>query len=280
VAGPSLALRWNDPDNTGSVSAPINVGYDQDENFEIKGVTPGPYLLITTGADDGKTLTARTPISVGDEDIADLEIVIGPENQWQGTIRMEGDEPTAPTGLLVMLEPRRPTAFPSRSQVGRSGEFSAAVSPNETYDLYVLNAPDDAYLKSIQVGNSDRLASGLEAGPGDAPSKLEVVLSTRGGQVSGQAVTADPSIVATGATIMLLPDPPEGHVQAYKTAYADEYGNFLMRGVAPGDYVVVAWMDQAPCQIYNPDDLTACRAAGVRLTIAEAGGESVQVTAN
>jgi carboxypeptidase family protein len=280
IAGPSLALRWNDPDNTGSVSAPVNVSYDQDQNFEIKGVTPGPYLLITTGNDDGKSLSARTPISVGDEDIADLDIVIGPEKEWQGAVRMEGDEPAA-TGLLVMLEPRRPTAFPNRSQLGRNGEFSVTVSPNETYDLYVLNAPDDAYLKSIQVGNSDRLASGLEAGPGDAPSKLDVVLSTRGGQVSGEAVTAnDPSIVATGAAIMLIPDPPEGRVQTYKTAFADEYGSFLMRGVAPGDYLLVAWMDQPPCQIYNPDDLAACRAVGVRVTIAEGGGESVQVTAN
>ncbi len=111
IPGPSITLRWNDPDNTGSVSAPIDVSYDRDQNFEIRGVTTGPYLAITTGVDDGKTLSARTPISVGDADVASLDIVIGPEQKWTGKISVEGDDSTALSGLLVSLEPRRATAF-------------------------------------------------------------------------------------------------------------------------------------------------------------------------
>ena len=48
VPEPSITMRWNDPDNTGSVSAPVNITFDADHNFEIKGVTTGPYLVITT----------------------------------------------------------------------------------------------------------------------------------------------------------------------------------------------------------------------------------------
>jgi hypothetical protein len=272
-------LRWNDAENTGSVSAPVDVSFDKDQHFEIKGVTPGPYLIVTTGADDGKALTGRTPIHVGDADVDELEIVIGPEQKWKGKILLEGDEATKLPGLVVQLQPRRATAYASRAQVDKNLEFAIPILPQETYDLEVSNAPEDVYLKAVRVGNNDLLAFGLEAEPGDAPAAMEVVLSSRGGKVLGKAVTSDSSIVATGASVLLIPDPPEGRSQAYKSTYADQYGNFLAKGIAPGRYVVVAWFDQPPCEVYNPDDLAACKAHGVSLTVSEGALESVQVTA-
>ena len=120
---------------------------------------------------------------------------------------------------------------------------------------------------------------GLEAQPGDAPAAMEIVLSTRGGKVLGRAVTTDSSIVATGAMVMLIPDPPSGNAQAYKSTFADEQGNFLIKGIAPGRYVVVAWFDQSPCEVYNPNDLAACKAYGIGVTVSESALESVQVVA-
>ena len=280
VEGPSITLRWNDAENTGSVSAPVDVTFDREHNFEIKGVTPGPYLIITTGGDAGKALSARTPISVGDADVDALSIVIGPQQNWKGRIVVDGDESTALGGLVVTLEPHRATAFPTRAFVDKKGEFTIPFLPQETYDLEVLHAPEDSYLQAVRVGKTDRLATGLQAQPGEAPAELEVVLSTRGGKVLGKAVTAaDSSIVATGASVLLIPDPPYGRSQAYKSTYADQYGNFLIRGVAPGTYVAVAWFDQPPCEVYNPDDLAGCRAHGVKLSVSEEALESVQVTA-
>ena len=61
------------------------------------------------------------------------------------------------------------------------------------------NAPEDAYLMAVRVGNADRLASGLEAEPGGAPAAMEVVLSIHGGGVVGRAVTTDPAVVAATA---------------------------------------------------------------------------------
>ena len=278
VPGPSLTLRWNDTENTGSVSAPVDVNYDARNNFVIKGVTPGPYLIVTTGVDDGKALSGRTAVNVGDSDVDELEILIGPELKWNGKILVDGDESTKLPGLIVALEPRRATAFATRAQVSEKRDFSISFLPQETYDLEIRNAPEDAYLKSVRVGSSDRLATGLEAEPGDAPPLLEVVLSTRGGKVLGKAVTTDSTIVASGATVLLIPDPPNGRSQAYKSTYADEYGNFLAKGVAPGRYVLVAWLDQPPCEVYNPEDLGTCRAHGVGLTVSEGALESVQVT--
>jgi hypothetical protein len=280
IQGPSITLRWNDPDNTGSVSAPVNVSFDREQNFEIRGVTTGPYLAIVTGVDDGKSVSARMPVSVGDSDIANLDIVVGPEQIWKGKVRIEGGDDSTPlSGLQVSLEPRRALAPIARSTVDKNGNFSLPFVPQETYDLFVSNAPEDAYLKSVRVGSSDRLVVGLEAEPGGDPPAMEVVLNMNGGGVAGRVLTSDPTVVASGATVMLIPDPQAGRVQSYKTTIADEFGDFLAKGLAPGNYVLLAWLDQPPCEIYNPDDLPACLAHGVRVQLSEGGLDSIQITA-
>lgn len=159
-------------------------------------------------------------------------------------------------------------------------EFALPFLPQETYDLMVLNLPEDVYLEAVRVGKNDRLSSGLEAEPGGDPQEMEVVLSTLGGKVLGRAVTAaDSSVVATGASVLLIPDPPAGRVSAYRHTYADQYGNFLIHGVAPGNYIALAWFDQPPCEVNSPDDLAACRAQGVRVSVSEEALESLQLTA-
>ena len=284
VASPNVTLRWNDPDNTASVNAPINVTLDKDQTFEIQGVTAGPYLVIASGVEEGMTLTGRVPLNVGDADVGNVDVVVGAESMWSGKIRADVDDPNLPTvlppGLVVSLQPRRPIASPTRAQVSDNGEFTIPFTPEETYDLYVTNGPSDVYVKSVRVAGADRLDQGLEAASGASPPALDVVLGMHGGQVLGRAVTADPKVVASGATIALIPDPPVGRVQAYQIAQADEYGNFSLQGLPPGKYLLVGWLDQAPCEVYNPDDFVACQAQGASLTIAEGEERSAQVTAN
>jgi Carboxypeptidase regulatory-like domain len=280
IAGPSVTLRMNDSDNTASVSAPINVTVDKDQNFDIQGVTAGPYLLMASGAENGVSLTGRVPINIGDSDVTNADVVVGPEGLWTGKVHMDDDDTALPAGLMISLQPRRTTASPSKVAVSENGEFAVPFVPDETYDLYVLNGPDNSYLKSVRIANSERLSQGLEASSGDSPPALDVRLGSQGGQVVGRAVTADPKVVASGASVALIPNPADGRVQAYQTANADEYGNFLLKGVPPGTYVVVAWLDTPPCEIYNSEDLAACQAQGSSLSIDEGEQKSVQLTAN
>ena len=280
VANPRVALRWNDPDNTATVSAPVNLTFDKDQNYEIQGVTAGPYLLMASGTQGGVTLTGRMPLNVGDADVGNVDVVIGGESMWSGKVRVEGENAALPAGLGVLLEPRRPVTATEGAQVSENGEFSVPFVPGETYDLYVTNGPSDSYVKSVRVANAERLDQGLEASSGEAPVALDVVLGTHGGQVLGRAVTADPKVVASGATIALIPDPPSGRVQAYQTTNADEYGNFSLQGLAPGKYLLLGWLDQPPCDVYNPDDFAVCQAQGASLSIAEGEEQSAQVTAN
>lgn len=280
VPNPTVALRWNDPDNTASVTAPINVTVDKDHNFDIQGVTAGPYLLMASGTENGVTLTGRSPISVGDADVTNADVVVAPDAMWTGKVHIDDGDTPLPKDLIVALEPRHPTASPTRAEVSPAGDFSIAFVPGETYDLYVLNAPDNSYLKSVRMANTERLGEGLEASGPDSPPPLDVLLSSQASQISGRAVTADAKVVASGATIALIPDPPTGRVQAYQMTHADEYGNFLLRGVPPGNYVVVAWLDSPPCEVYDPGDLPACEAQGTNVHLDEGSQSNIQLMAN
>jgi len=280
VASPSVTLRWNDPDNTASVTAPVSIVVDKDQNFDIQGVTAGPYVLMASGSEDGVSLTGRVPINIGDADVTNADVVVGPEAIWNGKVHLDDDNTPLPKGLTISLQPRRSTASATEAKVSDSGEFAVPFVPGETYDLYVLNAPDNSYLKSVRIANSEKLADGLEAPAGDAPPSLDVRLSSQGGQIGGRAVTADPMVVASGASIALIPDPANGRVQAYQTTHTDEYGNFLLKGIPPGKYLLVGWLDSSPCEIYDPDDLAACQAQGSSVTVDEGSQQNVQLTAN
>ena len=280
MASPSVSLRINDSDNTASVTAPMSITVDKDRNFDIAGVTAGPYLLVATAEENGVALTGRAPINIGDSDVSNADIVVAPQTIWNGKIQLDDDDSALQAGPIVYLEPRRPTTSPVQAAISDNGEFSIAVVPDETYDLYVLNAPEGAYLKSVRVANAERLGEGLEASAGATPPPLDIHLSSEGGEIIGRAVTADPKVVASGATVALIPDPPAGRVQSYQTTQADEYGNFELRGIAPGRYVVVAWLEAPPCNAFDPEDLAACQSQGSSLTIDAGTQTSVQLTAN
>ena len=79
------------------------------------------------------------------------------------------------------------------------------------------------------------------------------------------------------ANVALIPDPPKGRVQAYREGAADENGLFVLRGVAPGKYILVGWVDEAPCDYYDPDGLAGCGAAGLSVEVQQGGEQNVEL---
>ncbi len=78
--------------------------------------------------------------------------------------------------------------------------------------------------------------------------------------------------------MMLVPDPPRGRLQDYRQASADQYGQFQIRGVAPGKYTLVAWLEDPPCEVYDPEALDACRAVGAAVTVDAASDQNLTLS--
>jgi hypothetical protein len=276
LPSPSVRLERTGSDTSASIAVPFRITYPTADEFEIAGIAPGPYLLIATGSDSGETLAARELINVGESGATGLSVVVSPQQRWKGRVEIDGGEVAALPAIQVEFEARRQTTSNTSAQVLKDGSFTIPLIPSERYDIELSNAPEDAYVKSARIANNDLLSDGFEAGPGDPLVPILIVLSTRSATVQG-VVVVDNGAPATGATVSLIPEPANGRLQQYKTGYADQYGMFKIRGVAPGTYTAVAWYDEAPCDIYDRTSVDKCRANGVPLTVAEAMDASVQL---
>ena len=95
---------------------------------------------------------------------------------------------------------------------------------------------------------------------------FQIVLDSRGGNIAGAVSSND--ALWPGATVSLIPDPPRDRLQSYKETFADQYGEFHLDGIAPGRYILTAWLDEPACDVYDEDALDACRVTGMVVNVA------------
>jgi hypothetical protein len=250
---------------------------DAGSNFEIKGVAPGAYELWVEANDAGKRLVARMPLTVAEEDVENLELIATAERDWTGRISVaDGGSLPANASPRVRLEPRSERGatveVPVRNSGAGKGEFRFALASEDTYDVFLAGQPSDLYLSMVRINGTDVRAMGV-TGSMDPGSGMELVLDSRGGRLNGQ-VFGPAGDVWSGASVVLIPEPPRGRLQDYREVPADEYGQFQIRGIRPGQYTLVAWLDEPPCDVYDPEALDACRATGMAVTVEAASEQS------
>ena len=280
----NVTLERVDAAGTGTLPANATVNFDRDGNFEIPSVSPGSYgVFVRAAAESGSSvLTGHQLLVVGTDDVDGIDLIANPAASWGGVIATEGSGVFAPNASpRITLEPRTMdaqvcTASPVRSQDSGALEFACLMERDETYDVYADNLPDDYYLSAVRVGGADVKAIGL---PGNVASAtpFEVVLDSRGGRVSGAVAGAD-DVLWGGSTVMLIPDPPQRRLQDYRFVSADANGRFIFHGVAPGAYILVAWLDETPCDVYDPNGLDRCRSAGMNVTVSAGTEQNLLLT--
>jgi hypothetical protein len=274
VASATVSLQRVDAHNTASIAVMVPATFDRDKRFEIRDVTPGSYVLWAGGGDGGKALVGHAPLTVGESDIDNVDLTILGERAGSAVLVVDGGAKLAEP-VLLRFEPRNERAkVVSAAQEGDGFQFS--LMGDERYDLFVTNLPNDFYLSAVRVNGVDTMALGIDGNAASASHAFEVVLDSRGGRVSGRVLGSDDSLWSR-ASVALIPDPPVGRVQSYREAAADENGLFLIRGVAPGKYILVAWLDDPPCDYYDPEGLARCRAMGTSVAVQEAGEQNVEL---
>lgn len=272
----SIALQRLDAHSTASIALTVPATFDQDNQFEIRGVTPGAYIIWAEGADGGKALVGHAPLTVGESEVDNVELTIQGERPGSAVLVVEGGVKLAEP-VRLRFEPRneRGKVVEASEEAGGLG-FSFSLMGDDRYDLFATNLPNDFYLSAVRVNGADVMAQGIDGSSTSVSRPFEVVLDSRGGRVSGRVLGPDDSLWSR-ASVALIPDPPKGRVQSYREGAADENGLFLIRGVVPGKYVLVAWLDDPPCDYYDPDGLEGCRAAGMSIEVHDAGEQNVEL---
>jgi hypothetical protein len=277
VNGASIYLQRLDARNHASVDAPARVTYDRLGNFELRDVTPGSYLISAEGSDQGKPMKAHTLLTLPEQDVENLDLLLVSASPWRGKVVVEGGtDLDLKKSFRVRLEPRSERVQNVTATVNNA-DFECLVWRDETYDVYAQDLPDDFFLSAVRVNGSDVMAYGLQ-GSLASGTPFEAILDSRGGRLAGRVFGPDGD-VWSGASVALVPDPPHGRLQSYREASGDEYGQFQIRGIAPGKYVLIAWLDDPPCDYFDPDALEACRAVGTPISVSAAAQQNLTITA-
>jgi hypothetical protein len=260
----SILLARIDAANNSALGAPAGARFDRNTNFEIRNVAPGPYEIRASVAVEGKQLIARRFLNVANENIDDIELIASPERRWSLSVKALPPARLPAGSMRVRLEPRSDGGSVLEFAPDR-WPFVIVLAPNETYDVFLPNLPEDFYISAVRVSGTDVRETGLE-GRMATDTPFEIEIDSQGGRVGGRVFDAKGNVMS-GATLFLIPDSPAGAVQDYRNAAADEYGQFLIRGVAPGKYILTAWLDEPVCDVYDPAALDTCRAHGLAISV-------------
>jgi hypothetical protein len=110
----------------------------------------------------------------------------------------------------------------------------------------------------------------------DSVPPIEILIGTNGGTIDGTVVSTDskPSVAA----LLLVPaDPRRRNFSLYRTASAGMGGEFVINGVAPGQYKLFAW-PTLPVAYQNPDFIRQHESGSVSVTVSSSSRTTQRVT--
>jgi hypothetical protein len=146
------------------------------------------------------------------------------------------------------------------------------------YTLRVSGLPDDMYISSLRLAGRDAQDNTVSIRGGRTPS-IDVVLATNAGEVGGTVVDASDHPYG-GARVVLVPEESlRKRTDLYKTITTDLKGNYVLKGVMPGNYKLFAWERIEESAYEDPEFLATYESLGVSTEVAAKGRVTVQLKA-
>ncbi len=243
---------------------------DTNGSFEIRGVSPGAYLLLAT-ANGGALSSDVIALNVTDSDIDGLRLPLEPTIGVSGELFLEGNTRADLSELKVKLV-RSTTEFDQEIETfpGADGTFTLEpVVPRAEYDVAVEPLPPGTYVKSISFGGRNILGGKSRFVPN---SPLRIVLAAATDELSVHVTNgSEPS---AGIQVVLVPGPSlRRRADRYITGFTSESGDLLLTAVPSGEYTAYAFEQIEPgayyALAYNPAAETRLRDRSVSVTVGE-----------
>lgn len=263
--------------------------------FDFPKVLPGTYVArvveVSTGAVPGaptvRMKTVSTPIVVSNADVTGLQLESESGGTVSGKLREESDELLPWREMQVSLMPVAEAGeeIPAVEQgmlaaitsVKDDGSFEIKEVAAGNYQLGVSGRSEklrDYYTKSVQQNGREMVETGFTA---SGETTLEVVVSAKGASIEGTVLDSNGHVVAT-ATVVSLPSSGKlGQLDSYQTEHTDERGHFVMRGLNPGQYVVLA-LENLPEDSRKPEFFEKYGEKGEKVELQEGERKSVGLT--
>jgi protocatechuate 3,4-dioxygenase beta subunit len=265
--------------------------------FEYKNVLPGTYVamlivvkgMLSGGEPEMQMLRLNPSIEVDKTDVEGVQLQAEPGGQIRGMFRLDTGEKFDWTQLSVSLLLTEDNASETMSgmamgmaysgvrtssAVNSDGTFEIKKVPGGNYQL-VVGAHSDRlrnyYTKSVLFGGRDVADSGFGLN-GDV--YLDVVLSAKGATIEGNVEDSKGQPVAYG-TVAVVPNlEHRARPDSYQREPTDEHGYFIVRGLNPGSYVVLAF-EELQEDIRQPEFLKMHGGKGEKVEVEEGTRKSV-----
>jgi hypothetical protein len=221
----------------------------RDGTFVFGAVLPGVYVLQAMPGRGGSGM-ARQLVTVGNADVDDLVVQLGPGAEITGTISLDGppqlQQPGAPgmnarpiVGLMSTQDGGG--FFSNQPQPSDDGTFAIHNIVPGTYQVSVQSLPPGTYVKSIRFGSQDLMKTPLDL-TGGSGGAINVVLSPNAGDIGGIVHGGDgTALVGVFVTLWTPGVPAEGVQDFTRTTATDANGHFKFASLPPGEYRIAAW---------------------------------------
>jgi hypothetical protein len=229
--------------------------------YEVTGVPPGRYNVREKNAASGQL-----------EQSSDVELVRNgqelndsrsePLGSLKLSIKNPGEEGLPkPYTLGLQDSRRRMVAFQQGDPSGQVA-FQDLAPGKYAIMLFSQTKPYAVARTSSPAGES--AGHSVTVMPGAA---LDVTAVLTSGVVSIEGVVHKKDKPVAGIMVALVPDDPEMHIELFRRDQSDFDGTFLVRGVIPGSYTIVAVEDAWGFEWLQPGVLARYVQHGQNLTI-------------
>ena len=238
---------------------PLQQPLGEGGKFEFPSLEPGTYFAQVLEMSEGDPqagrgmMTIPTPIVVSGSDLTDLVLQPFAQGKVRGKFRAEGSDNVDWKLITVSLmhvpeageNPAENGIFNLLQQGGSGavtedgtfeiddvapGNYQVAVySPSEKYR--------DWYLKSLLFAGREVADIGFAA---SGETSLDVVVSAKGASIEGKVIDSTGKAAANVFVVTLPSSGKLARPDSYQMGKTDAKGSFLLRGLNPGEFVLVA----------------------------------------
>lgn len=196
-----------------------------DGKFTISGVTPGHYRLMARFQGMGSAILQSPTVDVqlGNSGETGVNLALAPGETLSGTLEIEGTAKSAPAEkLTVRLESKSEGGRTPGAEVAENGTFHIDQVFPDRFRVRVMPLPENAYIKSIKVGNAQTTDGMIDLSRGVSGAGINITLSRNGGQLEGKVVGDDGNPSSGSFALVVL------------AATADEIDESNIKPIAPG----------------------------------------------
>jgi protocatechuate 3,4-dioxygenase beta subunit len=269
----TAGLGWNMP--------PLRTVVDKPEGtFDIENVLPGAYTLSAFLVDDGRRYQARQTVDVTSVDAEGLQLTPLPGMDVRGQVVWDSKPSFDKDGVLTLTIRPVDSAFQfgAVARAAPAGNFLLRDVFDGPYRLTTVGQSPDCYLKSVRYAGLEISDDEFNVVRG-TQAILEVTIGSRGASVQGTVKDAD-GLPSSGVWVVLVPDGARrSEFHLFKQTTTDQYGRYLIRGIAPGDYKLFSWEQVEANSWEDPDFLKPFEEKGESVSLQDGDGKSVDLVA-